>query len=303
MKISVIIPLFNKEQHISKSILSIVNQTYKNIEIIVIDDQSNDNGPLIVRDLAIIYSQIIFFKNIINQGVSFTRNYGLAKATGDYIIFLDADDYLINNQLIENLVKSIIKFKTDYIFLQRNYYGKKLKPRSLLKYSGCSKKIHNFYFINDKLRFIIKNSFPLGGSASAIIKREIIKNTKFDLTMSHFEDWLFFNNVLLNSTIPTFYKVPSIYINFDENSLSKSQKTNNTNPFLLSKYYYFLFNNSFFEAAKTFLWINLASNFKKTNSLNKSIVSKKYFLSLFFSYFLMNKYSIYCFIKFFLSFK
>ncbi len=93
---SIIIPLYNKEQSIRNTISSILKQTYDNFEIIVIDDGSTDNSLAIVKEIN--DSRIKVFSKK-NGGVSSARNYGINKAKGTYILFLDADDILLSNSL------------------------------------------------------------------------------------------------------------------------------------------------------------------------------------------------------------
>lgn len=89
MKFSVIIPLYNKEKHIKRAITSILNQTYQNFEIIVVDDGSTDSSVEKVKELSDLRIKLIKQKN---QGVSSARNTGINNANFDYLGFLDADD-------------------------------------------------------------------------------------------------------------------------------------------------------------------------------------------------------------------
>lgn len=105
IKISVIIPVYNVEKYIGQCLDSIVNQTYKNLEIIIVNDGSNDNSLEIINR----YSQNdrrIKIINLENKGVSFVRNIGIKNSEGNYISFVDSDDYLNLNtyeKLAENL--------------------------------------------------------------------------------------------------------------------------------------------------------------------------------------------------------
>ena len=103
MKLSIIIPTYNRSKYISKCIDSVLSQTYKNIEIIVIDDGSTDNTEEIIKNFN--DKRIKYFKNT-NHGIGYSRNFGLDKATGDYIFFLDSDDY-INADTVDNIFKNI----------------------------------------------------------------------------------------------------------------------------------------------------------------------------------------------------
>lgn len=99
--ISVIIPLYNKEKHIKKTIFSVLDQTFNNFEIIVVNDGSTDNS---LKALDTIKDKRLNIFSTINQGVSKARNYGISKATGKFIAFLDADDIWFNHHL-EDLKK------------------------------------------------------------------------------------------------------------------------------------------------------------------------------------------------------
>ena len=117
IKYSIIIPNYNKAEYIEECINSILNQTYKNYEIIMIDDGSTDNSIEVINKFNIEPLKT----NRLQAGGA--RNLGLKNATGDYIIFLDSDDYLSSNNVLEKLT-NIIKDE-DLIFLNysKNTYG------------------------------------------------------------------------------------------------------------------------------------------------------------------------------------
>ena len=103
--ISVIVPVYNTEKYIEKCVMSILNQTYKNLEIILIDDGSTDNSPQICDSLAEKDNRITVIHQP-NGGVSSARNIGLDNTHGDYITFVDSDDYIAPN-MIEFLSENI----------------------------------------------------------------------------------------------------------------------------------------------------------------------------------------------------
>jgi glycosyltransferase involved in cell wall biosynthesis len=92
-KVSIIVPVYNAEKHLRQCLDSIINQTLKEIQMIIINDGSTDNTKEIILDYASKDDRIIFI-NSTNEGVSSARNKGIEKATGEYIGFVDADDYL-----------------------------------------------------------------------------------------------------------------------------------------------------------------------------------------------------------------
>ena len=104
-KVSIIVPIYNVEKYLSKCIESILSQTYKNIEIILVDDGSPDNSPQICDEYAKKDDRIIVIHKA-NGGVSSARNAGIDIATGKYIGFVDPDDYIENN-MYELMVNKI----------------------------------------------------------------------------------------------------------------------------------------------------------------------------------------------------
>ena len=103
--ISVIIPIYNSEKYLSKCISSVLEQTYKDLELILVDDGSTDNSLNICNDFAERDSRIVVVHQK-NAGVSAARNNGLKNAKGDFITFVDSDDY-VENDWLELLFKAI----------------------------------------------------------------------------------------------------------------------------------------------------------------------------------------------------
>lgn len=110
-KVSVIVPVYNVGKYLRKCVKSILNQTYNNIEIILIDDGSNDNSGEICDKFAEIDKRIIV-KHKCNEGVSAARNDGISIAKGKYICFVDGDDYVAQDY-VEYLINLIKKFNTS----------------------------------------------------------------------------------------------------------------------------------------------------------------------------------------------
>lgn len=107
-KISIIIPVYNVEKYISECIESLLSQTFKEIEILAIDDCSTDNSYNILKKYAKEDSRIVLYQNKKNLGVSATRNFGLDKAKGKYISFVDSDDF-VDSAFLEELYNNTIK--------------------------------------------------------------------------------------------------------------------------------------------------------------------------------------------------
>lgn len=111
--ISVIVPVYNTSKYLHKCLESILNQTYNNIEIIVVNDGSTDNSEKIIKEYVKKFPNKVKYYSKENGGLSDARNYGVEKATSDYLCFVDSDDY-IDIKLFETL-KSEIEKKVELI--------------------------------------------------------------------------------------------------------------------------------------------------------------------------------------------
>ncbi len=139
MLISIIVPVYNKEEYIRKSLDSILDQKYKNLEIILVDDESTDNSRGICEEYAKIDARIkIFYQK--NGGAAKARNTGLRYAKGEYIAFIDADDYIDTNY-IQTLVELAKKYNADIVQCNR-YNSNSNRPTDELEetvYEGFDK--------------------------------------------------------------------------------------------------------------------------------------------------------------------
>ncbi len=120
---SIIIPAYNADRYLNRCIDSILNQTYTDYEIILIDDESTDT----TKDIALEYSKnykFITFRSIPKQPVGFVRNLAIQMANGKYIVFVDADDY-IEPQLLQELHQSLKSDNYDICFLPNHYMDDK----------------------------------------------------------------------------------------------------------------------------------------------------------------------------------
>jgi len=133
-KISIIIPLYNLEDYISKCIESIINQTYKNIEIIIINDGSTDKSVKICESYSNIDSRIKIIHQG-NQGPSVARQTGIDIATGEFISFVDGDDW-IEPDMIETLYKNSYEYNADISVCNINYMD--IDGNSIINENGKS---------------------------------------------------------------------------------------------------------------------------------------------------------------------
>lgn len=114
--VSVIIPVFNVSEYIDKCLISVVNQSYHNLQIIIVDDGSTDNSKSICRKWEKFDNRVEFYQKE-NGGLSDARNYGLKKAKGKFVSFVDSDDWLSLN-MIYDMVNVFIKYNVDMVTCQ-----------------------------------------------------------------------------------------------------------------------------------------------------------------------------------------
>ena len=128
-KVSVIVPIYNVEKYLEKCLDSLVNQTLKDIEIILVNDGSTDNSGQIAKKYANKYKDKIIYLEKENGGLSDARNYGLEYVKGDYISFVDSDDYISKN-LYSELVKYMEK---DYDMIKFGILTVDLKNNKIIE--------------------------------------------------------------------------------------------------------------------------------------------------------------------------
>ena len=133
-KVSVIVPVYNVEKYLNKSLDSLVNQSLTDIEIILVNDGSTDNSLNIIKDYYKKYNNIIKYYTKENGGMSDARNYGMQKAKGEYISFVDSDDYIEHNMLYKMYNKAK-EGNYDIVFCNTNivYPDKTILKESELK--------------------------------------------------------------------------------------------------------------------------------------------------------------------------
>ena len=188
--VSVIIPAYNVEKYIGECLDSIIFQTYKNIEIIVVNDGSKDNTLSIIRDYSKKDNRIIIIDKQ-NTGVSDTRNCGINKAKGVYIVFVDGDDYLANDYITYML--SLID-KNDYDFaFSLNCFTNKCEKQEKI--------IHNKTLSSEEATAILLSPRVIVGCWNKIYKREFLnKNSiRFLPELRYGEGLQFITHVTLST--------------------------------------------------------------------------------------------------------
>lgn len=191
VKVSVIIPMYNSESYIDKCIQSIINQTLKDIEIILVDDGSTDKSLEISNKYAENDERIKVIKQK-NKGVSSARNYGVSIAEGNFITFVDSDDF-IEIDMLEILYNSAIDNNCDVVLS-----GIKIIKDNDIKYEFTTdSKIYTKQEVF-KLFYFDKEPFSPNYACGKLIKRSICNKIKFREDIFLMEDALFTMEVFVN---------------------------------------------------------------------------------------------------------
>ncbi len=215
-EISIIIPTYNVEKYIEKALNSVLNQSFNPLEIIVIDDGSQDKTVSIVQSLK--DKRIKLYKNESNKGPAYSRNFGISKATGHWIAFLDGDDWW-DTERIKELLNFARGNDADMVF-----------DDIFFIYDGhehpYSSQAQNY---NERMQSI-SNITPellveLDLGMQPMIKRELLeeRKIKFDEKLTFGEDYVFYLDVLCESNKCYFYNKPLYFYRQRENSLTKQK--------------------------------------------------------------------------------
>ena len=172
-KISVIVPIYKVEQYLNKCLDNIIYQTYQNLEIILVDDGSPDNCGKICDEYAKKDNRIIVIHKA-NGGLSDARNAGLKIATGDFISFIDSDDYLELNAY-EIMLNAIIKNNIDLVAC--NYY---LDNGNNLKTTAYNYNENRIFDRKEAYYNHLKNSYFSAHVWNKLVKREVIGELEFE---------------------------------------------------------------------------------------------------------------------------
>lgn len=188
VKISFIVPIYNSENTLSRCIESVLNQSYNNFELLLINDGSSDESLKICKMYAKKDKRIKVFSHD-NKGISYTRNVGLSKATGTHIMFLDSDDCFKLNSL-QHIV-DIVKDK-NFDLLSFNYDKFIDNPKMNISMKKKSKLVKK----DDMIFNILIEKKYSGVCWNKVIKKEIINNVKFDEKIGIGEDLDFILSIL-----------------------------------------------------------------------------------------------------------
>lgn len=185
--ISIIVPVFNVKNYIEKCVLSLINQTYKNIEIILVDDGSSDGSEIVCDKFQSEYKNTVKVIHQKNQGLSVARNVGLENASGEFVCFVDSDDY-IEPTMLETLFNSLSFANADISicsFFEENENNKTLqtvnfKDEEFSNYNA----IENLSNKNNGYGFVVV--------WNKLFKRNLFENITFPKNRIHEDQFVIF---------------------------------------------------------------------------------------------------------------
>lgn len=265
-KVSIIVPVYNVEKYIEKCLNTLMTQTLSDIEIIIVDDGSKDSSKRIIEKFVKIYPQIIKYYYKENGGLSSARNFGIQYAQGEYIAFLDSDDY-IEPTMYEEMYNTAKKENADMVecdFIWE-YPKKQVLDRGVI-YNGKKDAL-------EKARVVAWNK---------LIKREIIEKQKIEFPYGlRYEDVEFFYKLLPYLNNISFVKKYFIHYVQRDNSIVNTQNSKTKDIFkVLNNVLEFYKNEGYYEDFKeqleyTFTRILLCSSLKRMCKIGNKDERKK----------------------------
>lgn len=166
-KLSIIVPIYNVELYIKECIESLLEQTYSNMEIILVDDGSLDNSGVICDQIAQ-ENPVIKVIHQVNQGLPYARNAGLEVATGDYIGFIDSDDY-ISKEMYKEMIMCLEESKSDLVICNFQTFNK-------LGNNPIHKRYEDDVIVYDKKNTLRFYQCALDSSWNKVYRNDVIRN-------------------------------------------------------------------------------------------------------------------------------
>lgn len=255
--ISIIVPCYNCESYILKCVESIKKQSYTNLEIILINDGSTDNTDNICENIKNTDSRIKYIRKE-NKGVSNTRNLGISESTGEYIMFVDSDDY-IDEHYVEELYRELKNNNVNIVIsgATRVLENESITKTFVLENNNCKYKIEDI--IDDVI-----NTIYFSSACKMLIKKEILNGLVFEENLVYGEDLYFTYNLIKKYEI--FYSANCGYY-YVEN---KKSVTNNTSK---EKLIIYMDNNDY-------IFNNIKKDFPERGTLIANRLYSKYNIAL-----------------------
>lgn len=207
-KVSIIVPVYNVERYVEKCLQTLINQTLKDIEIIVVNDGSTDNSRNIINEYAGKFPNLIKCYDKENGGLSDARNYGMQFASGDYIAFLDSDDY-VELDMYEKMYNKVIEENSDMV-----------ECDFIWEYPD--KKVIDTGIVYDNKKDMI--TYARVVAWNKLVKREVIEKAKVEYPKGlRYEDIEFFYKMVPFYNKVSFVKEPLVHYIQRDSSISNVQ--------------------------------------------------------------------------------
>ena len=203
--ISVIVPVYNTEKYLARCLDSLLNQTYRDLEIIVIDDGSKDGSPAICDAYAQKDGRIRVIHKT-NAGVSAARNDGLAVVSGEYVTFMDSDDY-IDKTMYETLHRLITQ--TADVDIAVCGTKRELSNGAFTSYYEGQEEL--VFSQREAIVNLLSNTYYCCSVCDKLIRRETVSDIRFDVAKKHNEDLLFLYEVMKRANRVAFSPAPLYY--------------------------------------------------------------------------------------------
>lgn len=199
--ISIVIPIYNAEKYLEQCLNSIKNQTYKNFEVIMVNDGSKDESETICKRFSEDDSRFRYFTKS-NGGVSSARNLGLDNVKGDFITFIDSDDWIAEKHL-ELLINSIKKTNSDIVVSCYKEFDNNIDTYYTIVYTKQEKNLLNFEKMNrDDFLTIFPKLMSINvcfnNAVAKLFRKELVNNLRFDTSIKYGEDLDFYFSLYLN---------------------------------------------------------------------------------------------------------
>ncbi|GAA6381916.1 glycosyltransferase [Intestinibacter bartlettii] len=199
-KISVIVPIYKVEDYLHRCVDSIINQTYTNLEIILVDDGSPDNCPMICDEYAEKDSRIrVVHKK--NGGLSDARNAGLDIATGEYIMFIDSDDF-VDTEMMGSMMRNMIDDNVDMVVCNIKYV---YEDREVVKYNQSDRILDRYEAMEEYL----KDGVVQAVAWNKLYKKSLINNMRYKVGKTNEDE--FFTYKIVDKTEKIYYNSRPFY--------------------------------------------------------------------------------------------
>ena len=221
MKVTVVIPTYNRTSELERAIKSIVNQEFSSIEVIVVDDGSNEETKEFYKGLLKKYEFHLLFRESGPKGANQCRTIGFEQASGEYIKWLDSDDELINGALLKQ-VEVLDASNFDVTVSNAEVYNRKLGDEPVMV-KLWSKRIQSNNLLEDYIKGNVR--WPSG---APLWRKSYFSESPYDVRQFNSQEWLMHCTVIAKKPNVHYAERPTAAINYEDNRMSSYWNRNAT---------------------------------------------------------------------------